>query len=79
MSIAAKTKEEVPVMTAEVLAKAIAQIAAATKAMYRAGLTEKTLIMLVAEASGVSRTNVKYVLGNMYNLDKAFLVQPKAK
>ena len=74
-----ETKEDILPVTAGTIAKAIAQIASATKSMYRAGLTEKTVILLVSEASGVCKRDVGYVLSNLYQLDKTYLIQPKAK
>lgn len=64
-------------MDANAIAQAITRIADATQAIYRSGLNEKAIIMLIAESSGVSRTNVKYVLSHMAALKATYLVQPK--
>lgn len=64
--------------SAETIAQAIVKVADATQAIYKSGLNEKALILLISEASGVCKRDVKYVLSNMFHL-KATYLQPKVK
>ena len=65
---------EVP---AKIIAQSIAKIADATKALYNAGLNEKAVLLLISSASGLSKTDVKCVLGAMYHLKATYLTPPK--
>lgn len=64
-------------VTAKVLAQSIVKIADATKALYAAGLLEKTIILLISEASGVGKRDVGYVLSALYHLKSTYLAPAK--
>lgn len=72
-------KEGLEPVPTKLIAQSISKIAEATKQMYASGLTEKAIVLLISEASGVGKREVQLVLSNMYYLDKKYLVQPKAK
>jgi len=63
--------EEAPV-AAKVLAQAIVKISDAARAMARAGLTRRAIVILLSESSGVSRTQCACVLDSLENLAKEF-------
>jgi Ser/Thr protein kinase RdoA (MazF antagonist) len=67
-------EEEVP---AAIIAQSIRKIANATEAIYRSGLNEKAIILLISEASGVGRREVKFVLYNMLHLKSEYLAPHK--
>lgn len=70
-------KEGVEEVPATIIAQSIAKIADATKALYNAGLNEKAILLLISSASGVSKTDVKFVLSAMYHLKATYLTPKK--
>lgn len=61
-------KQEEPEIPAEVMAKAIVEISDGMKKMLRAGLKQKTIVILVSVHTGVSRTNVENVINCLESL-----------
>lgn len=56
--------DETPI-AAEVIAKAIIEIADATKAMLSAGLKYETVVTLIHAHSGVAKKDIRVVLNNL--------------
>lgn len=64
---------ETPERTAEVIADDIASIAEGVRKLRAGRLTDKALVLLLSEASGVNRSNCFQVLDALATLDKKYL------
>jgi len=68
-------EEEVP---AQVLASAILEVSEGFKKMKRAGLTERAIVLLLHDASGVGKPMVRAVLDGLDSLERLYLM-PRLK
>lgn len=69
-----RTEEDPP---DEILAKHITEIAKATRKLMGGPLKERTIVLLISKASGVSQRDVKKVLAASENLAHTYLKKPK--
>jgi len=67
-------ENEVP---AEIMAKAIVDIGGAITRLRRSGLSDRAIVLLIHDASGVGKPTVRAVLDGMAALERLYLV-PKS-
>lgn len=70
-----KEKEEVPV---EILAKSIQEISDGVRKIRQSRLNERALVVLLKDATNLSKTDILKVMNSLETLDRMYLKPVKA-
>lgn len=70
-------KEGAPEVEAEVIAQSIKKVADSVRRLRGSGLTERAIIVLLRDASGVAKGEIEQVLRGLDKLEKLYLTPTK--
>lgn len=70
--VVVKQKDD-DIVGSEVLATAIRNLGLAVRAMDKSGLSERAIVVLLSDVSGVSKTDIRTILHGLRSLEKTYL------
>lgn len=77
MSAKVTQREGEPEVPAEIIAQSIKRIADSTRRMRGSGLTQRAILALLKDATGMNKSEIERVLTGLESLEKLYLTKPK--